>query len=107
MIRHDFPAEIGAFVLGKAREYDHQEAIDAVEQIRDFLGGDPGRMRELSDGWNAIEAVVDYKSRLNQNNAELAGSCEGPAYESFKLYLEEVAGAMDSTTTAMGDMSGT
>lgn len=103
-MRPDFPVSAGNYVHGIAQEFGH-EAARTVEEIRDFLGGNPGRMQELADGWNAIEAVLTQQTDIEQGNVELAGTWEGAAFESFDRYVGTVAGAMDSTSNAMGEMS--
>jgi uncharacterized protein YukE len=101
-----WPVDAANTVKHWAAKAGNAAVAAAVDKIRDWLGH-PEVVMSLATTWSpdASRYIADSKEGINSAKTDLKAYWEGPAFESFNTYIDNVVKVIDATYKVMTDMS--
>lgn len=101
-----FPEAEAQTIAEYARRTGEPAAEELVGKIRDWLGH-PEVVLDRADAWDlGATQAMNAKDSVAVCKEELAPYWEGPAHDSFSLYIEVLERAFDQAREVMSGMSG-
>lgn len=101
-----FPESEAQIIIEYARKTGETAAEAIIDKVRDWLGH-PDVVMGRAESWDpdAKRAIQEAKDDIVTARGELAAYWEGPAYDSFSIYMESLEKVFDNAQGVMTGMS--
>jgi hypothetical protein len=101
-----FPEDSAGKIKDCARETGQEDAVGLIDKIRDWLGH-PEVVMERAETWDPeVKSIInDSDDSLVTARADLEAYWEGPAFDSFKVYVTHLERVIASTSDVTAEFS--
>lgn len=113
LIRQPYPVENDKLIRKWAQDWriDNDDAVSTLNRIRDELFGSADQVHALAEQWATNTVMSSGKQSITTATTNLAGYWQGPAAESFNVWVGSNGGGVlsvfESNSAAMTDVGTT